>query len=77
MHARPSPPLTHTHTHPTPAHNTYLRSPAQDTMEEKLSTTNFELATCTPAAGFRLVPAAELQPLITTALAESAAEAAL
>jgi hypothetical protein len=46
-------------------------------MEEKLSTTNFELATCTAAAGFRLVPAAELQPLITVALAEAAAEAAV
>ena len=46
-------------------------------MEEKLSTTNFELATVTPGAGYRLVPAVELQPLITTALAESAAEAAL
>lgn len=48
----------------------------QDTMEEKLSTTNFELATCTGAAGFRLVPAAELQPYIAAALAEAAAEAA-
>ena len=46
-------------------------------MEEKLSTTNFELATVTAGGGYRLVPAAELQPLITTALAESAAEAGI
>ncbi len=46
-----------------------------DTMEEKLTPTNFEMVTVTPAAGYRIVPPAELQPLIDAALASAAAEA--
>lgn len=45
-----------------------------DTMEEKLTATNFELATVTPARGFALAAAAELAPLVERALAEAAAE---
>ena len=44
-------------------------------MEERLSSTNFELATVTRAHGFKLLAPAELQPLIERALAEAAAEA--
>jgi len=45
-----------------------------DTMEEKLTATNFELATVTPDKGFALAAAAELAPLVERALAEAAAE---
>jgi len=48
-----------------------------DTMEEKLTPTNFELATVTPGGGFKLETAATLTPLIDVALAAAAAEAAL
>lgn len=44
-------------------------------MEERLSSTNFELATCTREHGFRMHSPAELQPLIERALAEAAADA--
>jgi 20S proteasome subunit alpha 5 len=47
-----------------------------DTMEEKLSATNFEMVTVTTAAGYRQLGAAELQPLIERATAEAAAEMA-
>lgn len=48
----------------------------QDTMEEKLTTTNFELATVTAANGYKVASAAELAPLIERAAAEAAAEEA-
>jgi hypothetical protein len=44
-------------------------------MEEKLTTTNFELVTVTPAHGYRTATTAELAPLIERAAAEAAAEA--
>ena len=47
-----------------------------DTMEEKLTPTNFELATVTAARGFRVHSAAELAPLIARAVAEAAADVA-
>jgi len=47
-----------------------------DTMEEKLTPTNFELATVTAARGFRVHTAAELAPLIARAVAEAAADVA-
>lgn len=46
-----------------------------DTMEERLTSTNFEMVTVTPGGGYKVLPAAELQPLIDRALAEAAAEA--
>jgi hypothetical protein len=46
-------------------------------MEEKLTATNFELATVTAAHGYRLESAAALQPLIDVALAAAAAEVGL
>jgi hypothetical protein len=46
-------------------------------MEEKLTSSNFELATVTVANGYRLESAASLQPLIDVALAAAAAEAGL
>jgi 20S proteasome subunit alpha 5 len=46
-----------------------------DVMEEKLTSTNFEMVTVTPGEGYRVVPAATLQPLIDRAHAEMAAEA--
>ena len=49
----------------------------QDTMEEKLTSTNFELATCTVAHGYRLESTASLQPLIDVALAAAAADAGI
>ncbi len=45
-----------------------------DTMEEKLTAGNFELATVTPGRGFVVHPTAELVPLVERALAEAAAE---
>jgi hypothetical protein len=45
-------------------------------MEEKLSATNFELATVTRERGFAVETPAQLQPLIERALAEAAAETA-
>ena len=48
-----------------------------DTMEEKLTPTNFELATVTTLGGFKLETAATLLPLIAVAVEASAAEAAL
>lgn len=47
-----------------------------DTMEERLSTTNFELATVVPGKGYQVHAAAELAPLVERALAEAAAEGA-
>jgi len=47
-----------------------------DTMEEKLTPNNFELATVTAARGFRVHAAAELAPLIARAVAEAAADVA-
>lgn len=47
-----------------------------DAMEAKLSTSTIELATVTPAKGFRIHTADELTPVIERALAEAAAEAA-
>jgi hypothetical protein len=44
-------------------------------MEEKLTSTNFELAVVT-AQGFTVLPAAELAPLIERAVAEAAADVA-
>ncbi len=46
-----------------------------DTMEEKLTTTNFQLATVVPGHGFRVHPPESLGPLIERAAAEAAAEA--
>ena len=46
-------------------------------MEEKLTSTNFELATVTTLGGFKLETAATLLPLIAVAVEASAAEAAL
>jgi hypothetical protein len=45
-------------------------------MEEKLTATNFELATVTAAGGYRVATAAELAPLIERAAAEAAADEA-
>ena len=47
-----------------------------DTMEEKLTASNFELATVTAARGFRVHSAAELAPLIARAVSEAAADVA-
>jgi 20S proteasome alpha/beta subunit len=45
-----------------------------DTMEEKLSATNFEMVTVTKGEGYRLLHPTELAPIIERAVAEAAAE---
>jgi len=46
-----------------------------DVMEEKLTTTNFEMVTITPKEGYKIISANVLQPLIERAQSEAAAEA--
>ncbi len=45
-----------------------------DTMEEKLSATNFEMVTVTKGEGYRLLHPSELAPIIERAVAEAAAD---